>query len=120
LNQILLNAVKYRRGDQVELRIFAAERQSSVELVIEDNGIGIQEHELDRIFDKGFTGSNGRRYEREQGSTFEQATGMGLYLCKKLCDQMGITIYAESKVGEGTKIIMCFPKSSFLPKLTKL
>ena len=58
---------------------------------------------------KGFTGSNGRNTER--------STGMGLYLCKKLCRKLGIGILAESKEGEGTKVILTFPVSSYLTEL---
>jgi signal transduction histidine kinase len=77
-----------------------------VVLSIEDNGIGISEDELPRIFDKGFTGTNGRKYGK--------STGMGLYICKKLCDKLGLLITSSSRIGEGTAMIIAFPKSSMV------
>ncbi len=73
---------------------------------MEDNGIGIRQEELPRIFEKNFTGTNGR--------TCERSTGMGLYLCEKLCGKLGIEISADSEETVGTKIIMKFPVSTFL------
>ena len=73
-----------------------------------DNGIGIREEELDRIFEKGFTGSNGRKRER--------STGMGLYLCERLCQKLGIVIDVKSREQEGTEMILEFPVSSYLAK----
>ena len=70
-----------------------------VELSIKDNGIGIKESEIGRIFQHGFTGSNGRNAEN--------ATGIGMYLCGKL----GIGIRAESKLNQFTDIILSFPKA---------
>lgn len=58
-------------------------------LCVEDNGLGISESDLPRIFEKGFTGENGR-------NAAQNATGIGLYLCKKLCDKLGIGIAAAS------------------------
>ena len=75
-------------------------------LYMEDNGIGISLSDLHRVFDKGFTGQNGRKNEK--------ATGMGLYLCEKLCGKLGIEISADSEETVGTKIIMKFPVSTFL------
>ena len=72
-----------------------------VNLIIEDNGIGIPKSDLNRVFDKGFTGENGRKYGK--------STGIGLYLCKKLCEKMQIGIYLESELGIGTKVIIKFP-----------
>lgn len=74
--------------------------------MVEDNGIGIRQEELPRIFEKNFTGTNGR--------TCERSTGMGLYLCEKLCGKLGIEISAASEETVGTKIIMKFPVSTFL------
>lgn len=82
------------------------ERVYGVRLIVEDNGVGIKEEELGRIFEKGFTGSNGRKTER--------STGMGLYLCRKLCQKLGIAVYAESKEQEGTKIVLEFPVSTYM------
>lgn len=104
-NQILLNSVKYRREGAV-FRIVAERMKKSVILTVEDNGTGILPEELSRIFEKGFTGSNGRGNQR--------STGMGLYLCRKLCDKLGIGIWAESQYGEGTKMVLEFPMGNYV------
>ena len=83
LNQLIANAVKYRT-EQPVLRISTHKRQDQVILVVEDNGIGIAASDLPRIFEKGFTGQNGRM--------IQQSTGIGLYLCKRLCEKLGIEI----------------------------
>ena len=98
LNQLIANAVKYRSGQPV-LRFSTRRRQDQVLLVVEDNGIGISSADLPRIFEKGFTGQNGRMVQ--------QSTGIGLYLCKRLCDKLGIGIAAESS-GQGTAISLAF------------
>ena len=68
--------------------------------------MGIKEEECSRIFDKGFTGSNGRRRER--------STGMGLYLCRKLCEKLGIGLTVQSEYGYGTRMTLEFPISNFI------
>ena len=98
LNQLIANAVKYRSGQPV-LRISARRQQDQVVLVVEDNGIGISPADLPRVFEKGFTGQNGRMVQ--------QSTGIGLYLCKRLCNKLGIGITAESS-GQGTAIFLAF------------
>lgn len=105
LDQMLLNSIKYQR-DNLLVRIYTKADKDRVLLVVQDNGPGIPEAELSRIFEKGFTGSNGRRI----GSS----TGMGLYLCHKLCGKLGIRILAESEYGKGTKMILEFPKGNFI------
>ena len=99
--QILGNSVKYS-GAGGEITIETYENK----LVIEDNGIGIKEEDLPRIFEKGFTGFNGR-YEKK-------SSGLGLYLCKKTLDKLGHHIEISSKVGEGTRIEITFPKEDTL------
>ena len=106
---MVLNAVKYRRDTEPVLRISTGRAQRNVLLTVADNGCGIPEEELPRIFDKGFTGTNGR--------TGAHATGMGLYLCRKLCLKLGIQIRVESAAGAGTKIILEFPVSDYLWKI---
>jgi len=106
LAQILTNSVKYSNKPDAFIKIIGQKNENNIILIIEDNGIGIQESELPRIFDKGFTGTNGRKNER--------STGMGLYLCKKLCNKLGHAIYASSKYGEGMKISIAFPKNSMV------
>ena len=99
--QILGNSVKYS-GTGGEITIETCENK----FVIEDNGIGIKEEDLPRIFEKGFTGFNGR-YEKK-------SSGLGLYLCKKTLDRLGHHIEISSKVGEGTRIEITFPKEDTL------
>ena len=99
--QILGNSVKYTSTGG-EITIETCENK----LVIEDNGMGIKEEDLPRIFEKGFTGFNGR-YEKK-------SSGLGLYLCKKTLDKLGHHIEISSKVGEGTRIEIIFPKEDTL------
>ena len=99
--QILGNSVKYSSTGG-EITIETCENK----LIIEDNGIGIKEEDLPRIFEKGFTGFNGR-YEKK-------SSGLGLYLCKKTLDKLGHHIEISSKVGEGTRIEIIFPKEDTL------
>ena len=98
LNQLIANAVKYR-SEQPVLHFSASRQQDQVILVVEDNGIGISSADLPRIFEKGFTGQNGR--------IVQQSTGIGLYLCKRLCEKLGIGITADSSE-HGTAISLSF------------
>jgi len=107
LNQILLNSVKYKRESPVI--VFRTERgKNGVVLLVEDNGVGIAAEEISRIFEKGFTGSNGREGQR--------STGMGLYLCRRLCDKLGIGISASSEYGRGTTLRLEFPISHYIAR----
>lgn len=106
INQILTNSVKYKNKPEAYIKLSAQRSDNNIILIIEDNGIGISETELPRIFDKGFTGSNGRNNER--------STGMGLYITKKLCDKLGLSITAASQYGKGTSMTIIFPKSSMM------
>lgn len=102
LNQIVGNAIKYSKGQGDKIKIDSKKLANSVILTIEDNGVGIIERDLNRVFEKGFTGENGRK--------FGKSTGIGLYLCKKLCDKMGLGLNIESKENEGTKVTIIFPQ----------
>lgn len=104
LNQIISNAVKYRT-EQPALHFFATRENGQITLSIEDNGIGIPQSDLSCIFDKGFTGQNGR--------IVHSSTGIGLYLCKRLCNKLGIglTVFSE---GSGTKVALSFPVNDFV------
>ena len=104
LDQLISNAVKYRI-DQPVLHFFAVKENDRVILSVEDNGLGIPQSDLPRVFEKGFTGQNGR--------TIHSSTGIGLYLCKRLCDKLGIGISASSK-GEGTIIFLTFHMNDFV------
>ena len=101
IEQILGNSVKYSNTGG-KITIETCENK----LVIEDNGMGIKEEDLPRIFEKGFTGFNGR-YEKK-------SSGLGLYLCKKTLDKLGHHIEISSKVGEGTRVEITFPKEDTL------
>lgn len=104
LDQLISNAVKYR-ADQPVLHFFAVKKTDSIILSVEDNGIGIPQSDLPRIFEKGFTGHNGR--------TIHSSTGIGLYLCRRLCDKLGIGISASSE-GKGTAISLSFRINDFV------
>lgn len=103
LGQILSNAVKYKK-EQFTLCFFGERSRESVSLSVRDNGIGIKAQEIDRIFDKGFTGTNGRQVEK--------STGLGLYLCRLLAKKMNIGLKAESVEDVGTTITFIFPVNS--------
>ena len=93
LEQLLSNALKYTPGG--EISIFWQEPDT---LVIRDTGIGIAPEDLPRIFEKGFTGYNGR--------SDKKASGIGLYLCKRVCDRLGHGISIASAPGEGTTVFL--------------
>ena len=107
IGQILSNAIKYR-NENFCLMFSAKMEANGVTLCIHDNGIGIAAADLPRVFDKGFTGENGRR--------FPQATGIGLYLCKRLCTQMNMGIAITSTAGTGTTVVLRFPTESLIDK----
>ncbi|WP_040214292.1 sensor histidine kinase [Clostridium polynesiense] len=113
LGQLLSNSIKYMKiaekegiipSERRKIRIRALEKDNSISLLLEDNGIGIPEKDLNKVFDKGFTGENGRRSAK--------STGLGLYLCRKLCDKLGLNIQLQSKENRGTMVEIVFPKSN--------
>ena len=94
--QLLSNAIKYTKsGGEISINI------SESKLIIEDNGIGIYEEDLPRIFEQSFTGLNGR-YEKK-------SSGLGLYLCKKTLDKLQHKIEITSEINKGTKVEITFP-----------
>jgi signal transduction histidine kinase len=103
LRQLIDNSVKYGASSLVFL---AEQHVGSAALLLRDDGVGIAEKDRGRVFDKGFTGENGRRFGR--------ATGLGLYLCKKLCVKLGLDISVSSAPGEGTEIRIVFPQRQLL------
>ncbi len=105
LNQIIQNSIKYRKETGAEICFTAEEKKDSVVLSIRDNGIGIRQGEVARVFDKGFTGSNGR--------IGKKSTGIGLYLCKKLCDKLGLGIELSAEENVGTEVRIVFPRNSY-------
>ncbi len=108
LNQVITNSIKYS-SDSPFIEIYSKEFKNNVVLYIKDNGIGIPSSEVLRVFDKGFTGSNGRKKYK--------STGIGLYLSKKLCKKLGHDIEIDSKVDEYTLVYIIFPKSSMVSNL---
>lgn len=102
ISQIIQNSIKYLDKDKKEIEVWGENNNNYINLIIKDNGCGIKESDLVRIFEKGFTGTN-----RKKG----YSTGMGLYLTKKLCDKLGLQLQIQSKEKEFTKLTITFPKS---------
>ena len=108
INQIIVNSIKYVEDNPL-IEIYSESDKESISLIIRDNGIGINSKDLPRVFDKGFTGENGRsKYN---------STGMGLYLVKKLCLALGNNVLTTSTEGEGTTLKIVFPLGSFTDKM---
>lgn len=109
LEQILSNAIKYTKKGGISIygADCAGDRQEGEVsyLVIEDSGIGIRKEDLPRIFERGFTGCNGRLEKR--------STGIGLYLSRQILDRLSHTIRVESEVGKGTKVILGFVQPKY-------
>lgn len=100
LGQILSNSIKYTpQGGTISIWM-----QENC-LNISDTGIGIQAQDLPRLFEKGFTGENGRQ--------FSKSTGQGLYLCKMIMDKLSHEIRVTSKEGEGTTVTLDFLRETF-------
>ena len=106
INQIIQNAIKYSKKENKKIEISSQEKNDKVILYIKDNGIGIKKGEITRVFERGFTGENGRIIG-------QKSTGIGLYLCKKLCDRLGLGIELNSEKDKGTEVRIIFPKNSY-------
>ena len=102
LGQIINNSAQYRSSSPL-LTFRAIDTNHHVYLEIQDNGTGIRESDLGRVFEKGFTGSNGHQRKT--------STGIGLYLCKQLCKELGIEITIRSAVNKYTCVSLAFQKS---------
>lgn len=105
LNQLIQNSIQYRKAQNSKIVIEAVETERCVTISMKDNGIGISKSDLPRVFEKGFTGTNGRMKKK--------STGMGLYLCKKLCDKLGHKLSIQSEEGEYTEVTIEFGKHDF-------
>lgn len=106
LNQIINNSIKYKQEEtESYIKIFVKDDKFKTELNIYDNGIGISKRDIKRVFEKSFTGENGRIRSK--------STGMGLYIAKKLCTKLGSNIEIESQVLEYTCVKIIFPKNDF-------
>lgn len=100
IEQLLSNAIKYTNHGGI--RIYMENRS----LVIEDSGIGIHSEDMERIFEKGYTGYNGRLDKK--------SSGIGLYLVKKVADSLAIKVAISSTVGIGTKVVLTFPEQKLI------
>lgn len=100
INQIVGNALKYTNSGG-KIKIYSESYKNKIILTIEDSGVGIPEAELSKVFLKGFTGENGR--------IFGKSTGIGLYLCQKLCDKLALGLTLKSEKDKGTKVNIIFP-----------
>ncbi len=107
LNQIIQNSIKYLKEENKKIEIYAKEQKENVILYVKDNGIGIKKGEITRVFEKGFTGENGRILGKK-------STGIGLYLCKKLCNKLGLGLELNSEKDIGTEVRIIFPKGSYM------
>ena len=106
INQIISNSVKYKKEKDSIIEITGEEFNNFVVITIYDNGKGISKSDLPRVFNKTFTGNNGRK-------TSSKSTGMGLYLCKELCEKLGHKIEIDSKVDKYTKVMITIYKKDF-------
>ena len=95
LEQVLSNALKYTSAGSVKIYALGED-----EFCVEDTGMGISPEDLPRIFENGYTGYNGRHDKR--------ASGIGLYLCKRICDNLGVRLSVSSVLGKGTKVSFRF------------
>ncbi len=105
VNQIVLNSIKYRRENPL-IKFTTFESENFVVLSIEDNGIGIKRSEIDRVLEKGFTGSNDR--------ATKLSTGMGLYIANKLSDELGHRIEIESELEKFTRVNIYFGRNDHM------
>ena len=106
LGQIISNSIKYMDKSNSILKIYSEDIGNDVILKICDNGIGMDEKDVIKAFEKGYTGKNGRR--------FGKTTGMGLYLCKKMCEKLGLSVNIKSRENEGTEVSILFPVNDMM------
>ncbi len=104
LEQVLSNALKYTKEGTIRIFYRADEKT----LCIRDTGIGIAPEDIPRVFEKGYTGHNGR--------TDKSASGIGLYLCRRICRNLGIGIAVESEVGRGTTVSLDLAQYAVRPE----
>lgn len=100
VEQILSNSLKYTKTGKISIFL-----EDGHTLVIEDTGAGIREEDLPKIFEKGYTGLNGRLHEK--------STGLGLFLSKKICSRLGHRLHIESELGVGTKVYLDFKRPEY-------
>lgn len=112
IDQLINNAIKYSK-EKAKIEFYAENKKDYIKLCIKDNGIGINKQDIDRIFNKGFTGSNGRH-------KVYKSTGMGLYFTKKVLNKLEHEISVESINDEYTLFNIYFYKISDYLKVTKM
>ena len=106
LDQIVNNSIKYKKDiPNSYINISIKDDKDKTILIIEDNGIGIKESDLKQVFDKTFTGENGRSKRK--------STGMGLFIAKNMCEKLGHKIEVESRENEYTKVFITFAKNKY-------
>ena len=106
LGQIINNCIKYKRDiNNSYIKISVRDEKYKTTLIIEDNGIGIKASDLKQVFDKSFTGENGRNTSK--------STGMGLFIAKNMCSKLGHKINIESKENEYTRVYITFAKDKY-------
>lgn len=103
LEQIISNALKYTNSGSIAIRMEGANT-----LIVEDTGIGISQQDINRIFESGFTGHNGRLNQK--------SSGIGLFLVKKIANYLAIEIKIDSKPREGTRVRFVFPNQMLKAK----
>lgn len=106
LGQIINNCIKYKRdiaGSYIKISV--RDEKNKTTLIVEDNGIGIKESDLKQVFNKTFTGENGR--------TKGKSTGMGLFIAKNMCDKLGHKIEIESALNKYTRVHISFAKDKY-------
>ncbi len=103
INQLINNSIKYRADRGARIIISAYEQENRVYLKVYDNGIGIPKKDLGRVFEKSFTGENGRRRTK--------STGMGLFIVKNLCNKLGHSVEIRSGKNKFTEVEIVFSKN---------
>jgi signal transduction histidine kinase len=111
IDQILANSLKYTKAEG-RITIRGIIKDNEKQLVIEDNGIGIRQEDINRVFNRGFTGETGRQNQK--------ATGMGLYLARKLARKLGHDISVQSACNEYTRVTIHFPRLIDYFNVTKM
>lgn len=106
LHQIISNSIKYMDKEESIIELYCEDKEENIVLYISDNGIGMDEKAVKKVFEKGYTGENGRLYSK--------STGIGLYLCKKLCEKLGLWINLSSEKGAGTIVAITFPMNKIM------
>jgi signal transduction histidine kinase len=106
LGQLVTNAIKYSKPKEgaKTLTVTVRETEDECRVIVKDEGIGIAEQDMPRLFDAFFTGENGRRVS--------ESTGMGLYLAKQICNRLGHRLEVASVLGEGTSVTLIVPRQT--------